>query len=67
MQLLGWLRFACGSVRPGHVLHEGKGAKSMTIKLAEGSGVRQVRAGFSGQSNRFFFLQMKNKKLVATG
>jgi hypothetical protein len=49
------------------VLHEGKGAKSMTIKLAEGSGVRQVRAGFSGQSNRFFFLQMKNKKLVATG
>jgi hypothetical protein len=30
------------------VLHAGKGAKIMTIKLAEGAGVRQVRAGFSG-------------------
>jgi hypothetical protein len=45
MQLLDWLWFRCWSARPGHVLHEGKDAKSMTIKLAEGSDVGRVSGG----------------------
>jgi hypothetical protein len=36
------------------VLHEGKDAKSMTIKLAEGSGVREVREGLSFEAKTLF-------------
>ena len=39
MRLLDWLWLVCGSVRPGHVLHEGKGRKRHDKKTAEGMGL----------------------------